>query len=105
MQHQSGVGRDVPPAGGDLGGVVACRLAAGTSGALQAVLAEPGEGVTVRGTYSLIGLNANADLMVWTVALELEALQDYAVRLARTPLGRQLDMKYNYFVLVGLSLY
>ena len=51
-----------------------------------AVLAEPGEGITVRGTYSLVGLNANADLMVWTVALELEALQDYAVRLARTPL-------------------
>ena len=69
------------------------------------VLDEPGEGVTVRGTYSLIGLNANADLMVWTVALELEALQDYAVRLERTPLGRHLDMKFNYFGLGGLSLY
>lgn len=71
----------------------------------EAVLTEPGEGVTVRGTYSLVGLNANADVMVWAVALELEALQDYAVRLARTPLGRHLDMAYNYFGLGGLSLY
>jgi chlorite dismutase len=71
----------------------------------EAALAEPGEGVTVRGTYSLIGLNANADLMVWCVTLDLETLQDYAVKLARTPLGRHLDMAYNYFGLGGLSLY
>lgn len=71
----------------------------------EAVLTAPGEGVTVRGTYSLVGLNANADMMVWPVALELEALQDYAIRVARTPLGRHLEMRFNYFGLGGLSLY
>ena len=48
------------------------------------------EDVVVRGVYDVSGLRADADLMVWSVALELEALQDYAVRLARTPLGRHL---------------
>src|SRR5699024_2352804 len=71
----------------------------------SSVLTDVGDEITVRGVYSLIGLNANADMMVWCVTLDLETLQDYAVKLARTPLGRHLDVAYNYFGLGGLSLY
>ncbi len=46
--------------------------------------------VTVRGTYDLSGMRADADLMVWWHAPSVDALQDAYARLRRTALGRHL---------------
>ncbi|MGH3546400.1 MAG: hydrogen peroxide-dependent heme synthase [Mycobacteriales bacterium] len=47
-------------------------------------------GVTIRGTYDLAGLRADADLMVWWHAETIEALQDAYSELRRTQIGRGL---------------
>ncbi|WP_129843029.1 hydrogen peroxide-dependent heme synthase [Streptomyces sp. RFCAC02] len=46
--------------------------------------------VTVRGTYDLSGLRADADLMIWWHAGSSDALQDAYNRFRRTRLGRAL---------------
>ena len=73
--------------------------------ATESLLLEPGEDVTIRGTYSLIGLNAHADMMLWCVTLDLEAMQRFAVAFEKTPLGRRLRMVESYFGIGGMSLY
>lgn len=47
--------------------------------------------LTVRGTYDLAGLRADADLMIWWHAPEAEDLQQAYQRFRRTGLGRRLD--------------
>lgn len=49
------------------------------------------DGVVVRGVYDLGGLRADADLMVWWHAEQIEQLQDAYHRLRRTTFGRRLD--------------
>jgi peroxiredoxin len=49
-----------------------------------------GKGVTVRGTYDVSGLRADADLMVWWHAPTADALQEAYGLLRRTALGRHL---------------
>ncbi|HKD95996.1 MAG TPA: hydrogen peroxide-dependent heme synthase [Micromonosporaceae bacterium] len=46
--------------------------------------------VTVRGTYDVAGLRADADLMIWWHAGTSDALQDAYAMLRRTTLGRHL---------------
>ncbi|WP_338752103.1 hydrogen peroxide-dependent heme synthase [Janibacter alittae] len=48
-------------------------------------------GVTVRGVYDVAGLRADADLLVWWHADEVELLQDAYKRLLRTELGAHLE--------------
>ncbi|WP_100446906.1 hydrogen peroxide-dependent heme synthase [Glycomyces xiaoerkulensis] len=47
-------------------------------------------GVTVRGTYDLTGMRADADLMVWWHAESAEALQKSYADFRRSPFGRHL---------------
>jgi len=47
--------------------------------------------VTVRGTYDVSGLRADADLMVWWHAASADDLQEAYGRLRRTTLGRHLE--------------
>jgi peroxiredoxin len=61
---------------------------AGEVAELFAELAE--SDVTVRGTYDLSGLRADADLMVWWHASTAEQLQAAYSRLRRTAFGRRL---------------
>ncbi len=49
-----------------------------------------GKDVTVRGTYDLSGLRADADVMIWWHAATSEALQEAYNRFRRTRLGRAL---------------
>lgn len=49
------------------------------------------EGVTIRGTYDVAGLRADADLMVWWHAETIEALQSAYHRLLRTAFGQHLE--------------
>jgi len=50
-----------------------------------------GKDVVVRGTYDVGGLRADADVMVWWHAPELNDLQDAYHRLRRTALGAHLE--------------
>jgi chlorite dismutase len=55
--------------------------------------------VVVRGLYDLSGLRADADLLVWWHAEEIEKLQDAYQRLRRTALGRRLDPVWSQVAL------
>jgi peroxiredoxin len=48
------------------------------------------DGVVVRGTYSLAGFRANADLLLWLVGPSADALQEALVAFRHTRLGRAL---------------
>jgi chlorite dismutase len=69
------------------------------------LLDQPGDGVTVRGTYTSLGLNASVDLIVWAHAPGLDQLQDLAIRVARTSIGTNLDTVACYIGVGGMSQY
>jgi chlorite dismutase len=50
-----------------------------------------GDGVVLRGSYSLAGFRAEADLLLWLVGPSADALQDALVAFRHTELGRALD--------------
>ncbi|WP_019547463.1 hydrogen peroxide-dependent heme synthase [Streptomyces sulphureus] len=54
---------------------------------------------TVRGTYDVSGLRADADLMIWWHAETADALQDAYNRFRRTGLGRLLDPVWSNMAL------
>lgn len=58
-----------------------------------------GKDVTVRGTYEVSGLRADADLMIWWHAGSADALQDAYGRLRRTGLGRHLAPVWSQLAL------
>ncbi|MEH1013075.1 hydrogen peroxide-dependent heme synthase [Micromonospora sp. CPCC 206060] len=58
-----------------------------------------GTDVTVRGTYDVSGLRADADLMVWWHSSTSDALQDAYGRLRRTVLGRHLAPVWSQLAL------
>jgi chlorite dismutase len=58
-----------------------------------------GKDVTVRGTYDVSGLRADADLMVWWHAPSAEALQEAYGRLRRTALGQALAPVWSVMAL------
>ena len=55
--------------------------------------------VTVRGTYDLAGLRADADLLVWWHAADSDALQEAYSRLRRTRLGAHLEPVWSQLAL------
>lgn len=63
------------------------------------------EEVTVRGTYTSLGLNASADLIVWASAPKLELLQELAIAIDRSEMAAYLDVTFNYFGVAGMSQY
>ncbi|EQD42413.1 Chlorite dismutase, partial [mine drainage metagenome] len=71
---------------------------------LVEVLESPPEGLLVR-TYSLTGLKANAEILVWTIGPRLEALQEFHARLFGTPLGGYLETTYAYLGMARRSEY
>ncbi|MGI0071883.1 MAG: chlorite dismutase family protein [Thermoplasmata archaeon] len=68
------------------------------------VLDHPPVGVLVR-TYSLTGLKAGTEMLVWTIGTELGALQEFHARLFGTPLGGYLDIPYSYLGMARRSEY
>lgn len=58
-----------------------------------------GKDVTVRGTYEVSGLRADADLMIWWHSGSADALQDAYGRLRRTGLGRHLAPVWSQLAL------
>jgi chlorite dismutase len=63
--------------------------------AFVAVLERPPEGLLLR-TYSLVGLKADTEMMVWSISPQLTAIQELHSRLLGTPLGGYLDTPYSY---------
>ncbi|MEO7351896.1 MAG: hydrogen peroxide-dependent heme synthase [Marmoricola sp.] len=53
----------------------------------------------LRGVYDLSGLRADADLMLWWHAEDIETLQDAYQRLRRTAFGRRLDPVWSQVAL------
>ena len=47
-------------------------------------------------TYSLVGIRADTDFMVWAVDPRLETFRDMARRISSTELGHHLDTAYAY---------
>lgn len=70
---------------------------------LAAVL-DGAEGMTVR-TYSLMGMRADADFMVWSVSPELEDVQRLATQIASTRLGTYLNASVSYLAMTRHSMY
>lgn len=54
------------------------------------------ESVTLRATYSLVGLREEADLMLWVLGPDLDAIRRLAVALRQSGLGRYLAQAYTY---------
>jgi chlorite dismutase len=68
------------------------------------VLEHPPEGLLTR-TYSLVGLKADTEMMVWSVGPDLGAIQELHARLFGTPLGAFLETPYSYLGMARRSEY
>ena len=68
------------------------------------LLEGPPDGLVVR-TYSLAGLKAGAEMMVWSIGPELGPIQELHARLLGTPVGGYLDTAYSYLGLGRRSEY
>ncbi len=62
-------------------------------------------GITLRGAYSLVGLRANADLLLWAWGADLDAIQRLAVALRQSGLGRHLTQVETYLGVVSVPRY
>ena len=60
---------------------------------------ELGERVTVRGTYDVSGLRADAEVLLWTHAEHPDDLQELYSRFRRTAFGRRLDPVWSQMAL------
>ena len=63
--------------------------------AFAAILERPPEGLLLR-TYSLIGLKAGTEMMVWSISPDLNSIQELHSRLMGSPVGGYLDTPYSY---------
>jgi peroxiredoxin len=63
--------------------------------AAEAQAALESTGATVRGTYTVTGFRAEADLLVWLVGPTADALQEALLAFRRTSLGRRLRVFWS----------
>jgi chlorite dismutase len=56
-------------------------------------------------TYSLIGLKAGVDLLIWRLAPSVDALEEAAARMLRSGLGPWLAVRESFVGLIGDSQY
>lgn len=59
------------------------------------------EGVDLRGAYSMVGLRHDADLLLWIVTRDMDAMQQLAVAINASALGAYLETRYSY---LGVAL-
>jgi chlorite dismutase len=60
--------------------------------------------ITTR-SYSLIGMRADADFLLWNVTHELDHFQQLATALLGTELGKHLRVAYSYLAVTKRSIY
>lgn len=63
-----------------------------------------GGGLLLR-SYSLMGLRADADFMLWRIGYDLDAFEELTSALMNTGLGKYLTPAYSYFGLSRRSIY
>ena len=56
-------------------------------------------------SFSLMGLRADADFMLWRIGYDLDAFEAMTAALMRTGLGKYLSITYSYFALSRRSIY
>ncbi len=56
-------------------------------------------------TYSLMGMRADADMLVWCVSPDLEHVQGLATQVSSTHLGGYLDVTHSYLAMTRRSTY
>jgi chlorite dismutase len=56
-------------------------------------------------SYSLMGLRADADFMIWRISYELEDFEEMSREMMKTGLGRYLSVEYSYFAISRRSIY
>ncbi len=56
-------------------------------------------------SFSLMGLRADADLMLWRIGYDLDAFEAMTSALLMTGLGKYLSITYSYFGLSRRSIY
>ena len=56
-------------------------------------------------TYSMIGLKAGVDLVLWSLAPSLEALEDKTAAALRTGMGAWMTVRYSFLGLIAPSQY
>ncbi len=66
---------------------------------VEALFAEMGDTVTVRGVYDVAGLRADAEVLVWTHAESSEDLQQHYHHFRRTTFGRRLEPVWSQMAL------
>ena len=60
--------------------------------------------LTIR-SYSLMGMRADAEMMLWCASPTLEQVQEMAAQLARTQLGAYLETTHSYLAMTRRSIY
>ena len=70
----------------------------------SAVIDELSDGMIIR-SYSLVGLRADADFLLWKAADGLDHLQESATRLWSTGFGKHLSQPYSYLGMTRQSQY
>ncbi|GJL78464.1 MAG: hypothetical protein NPINA01_14530 [Nitrospinaceae bacterium] len=56
-------------------------------------------------SYTMVGVRADADIMLWRISYELEEFQKMTTRMMRTGLGRYLNITYSYLSQTKRSMY
>lgn len=56
-------------------------------------------------SFSLMGLRADADFMLWRIGYDLDAFEEMTAALMKTGLGKYLTVAYSYFALSRRSIY
>ncbi|QYJ16945.1 hypothetical protein Rxycam_02781 [Rubrobacter xylanophilus DSM 9941] len=67
--------------------------------------AEEGSENLLLRSYSLMGLRADADFMLWRIGYDLDAFESMQAALMKSGLGRYLSVTYSYFALARRSIY
>lgn len=71
---------------------------------LTAIIEGASSSLTVR-TYSLMGMRADAEMLVWTVSPDLEGINAFATEIASTHLGSYLEVRHSYVAMTRRSMY
>ncbi len=56
-------------------------------------------------SYSMVGIRADAEIMLWRISYELEAFQRMSTKLYNTKLGKYLTTTYSYLSQTKRSMY
>jgi chlorite dismutase len=56
-------------------------------------------------SYSLLGLRADVDFMLWQADMDLKTFQDFQILLQRTPMGRYLTTTHSFLSQTRRSIY